>query len=63
MAMSKRDYEAFARLLNKSWVGAQGSTEKEALVVRITGDIADVLAQYGKNFDRTRFLQVCFRLN
>lgn len=63
MAMSRRDYEAFARLLNRAWRDVQGNVEQETLVVRITGDVAAVLRMFGNNFDANRFTQACFRLD
>ena len=57
-AMTKKHYEALARILSSQMCDAEMETCQHTVRL-ITRDIADYLATENPRFDRSRFLKAC----
>lgn len=56
--MTKKDFEAFARIIRSEYADAQ-ELETKLVIERITRRWADVCANDNARFDRARFLAAC----
>jgi len=58
--MTKKDYEAFAEILNYTYQkSAQYLKKPDRLIEHLAEDIATILAEDNPRFDRERFLTAC----
>ena len=55
--MSKKDYEAFARMLRNCNISNAG---KKKAILNLVEDIVEYFENNNERFDRTRFVAACF---